>query len=315
MLSLRQRADEDQEKMSRHNTLDFSNVDIVAPICLCGFVPLLLAVLSLSTVRVIINDNDTQRQIQSVETPIATFWKSRGFWASMSLSSVRVIIASFKCSGFHYPEADRCRSVGVTIDSTTIKPSTKNQIYHICVGKEDNISYHLAMTMTCKDKDKYKVLKHLVRVPNLYFGSIQYSWGTWLWNTQSRGFKYINYIWDLHSLFDLVVEPPWSNEPKSALQPHQKLVTAASYVHAFWEGNPLWNTGTGEPGDEEGRAPEITNYTSSQKMDLFWYRFWEYKCYLDILPHLVLSIVSGRIYYWPIAWWSWKGFHFTLKLW
>ena len=137
-------------------------------------------------------------------TPIATFWKSRGFWASMSLSSVRVIIASFKCSGFHYPEADRCRSVGVTIDSTTIKPSTKNQIYHICVGKEDNISYHLAMTMTCKDKDKYKVLKHLVRVPNLYFGSIQYSWGTWLWNTQSRGFKYINYIWDLHSLFDLV---------------------------------------------------------------------------------------------------------------
>ena len=69
MLSLRQRADEDQEKMSRHNTLDFSNVDIVAPICLCGFVPSLLAVLSLSTVRVIINDNDTQRQIQSVETP------------------------------------------------------------------------------------------------------------------------------------------------------------------------------------------------------------------------------------------------------
>ena len=48
----------------------------------------------------------------------------------------------------------------------------------ICVGKEDNISYHLAMTMTCKDKDKYKVLKDLVRVPNLYFGSIQYSWGT-----------------------------------------------------------------------------------------------------------------------------------------
>ena len=65
-----------------------------------------------------------------------------------------------------------------------------------------------------------------------------------------------------------VVEPPWSNEPKSALQPHLKLVTAASHVHAFWEGNPLWNTGTGELGDDEGMAPEKTNYTSSEKMDL-----------------------------------------------
>ena len=26
---------------------------------------------------------------------------------------------------------------------------------------------------------------HLVRVPNLYFGSIQYSWGTWLVNTMA----------------------------------------------------------------------------------------------------------------------------------
>ena len=34
-----------------------------------------------------------------------------------------------------------------------------------------------------------------------------------------------------------VVEPSWSNEPKSALQPHLKLVTAASHVHAFWEGD------------------------------------------------------------------------------
>ena len=34
-----------------------------------------------------------------------------------------------------------------------------------------------------------------------------------------------------------VVEPPWSNVPKSALQPHLKLVTAASHVHAFWEGD------------------------------------------------------------------------------
>ena len=65
-----------------------------------------------------------------------------------------------------------------------------------------------------------------------------------------------------------VVEPSWSNEPKSALQPHLKLVTAASHVHAFWEGDPLWNTGTGELGDDEGMAPEKTNYTSSEKMDL-----------------------------------------------
>ena len=30
----------------------------------------------------------------------------------------------------------------------------------------------------------------------------------------------------------------------------------------------LWNTGTGESGDDEGMAPEKTNYTSSEKMDL-----------------------------------------------
>ena len=34
-----------------------------------------------------------------------------------------------------------------------------------------------------------------------------------------------------------VIEPVWSNEPKFALQPHLKLVTAATHVHAFWEGD------------------------------------------------------------------------------
>ena len=36
-------------------------------------------------------------------------------------------------------------------------------------------------------------------------------------------------------------------------------MTAASYVHAFWEVNPLWNIGAGEPGDDEGMAPVKTN--------------------------------------------------------
>ena len=65
-----------------------------------------------------------------------------------------------------------------------------------------------------------------------------------------------------------VVEPFWSNEPKSALQPHLKLVTAASHVHAFWEGDSSMEHRCGRTWRWWGHGPRKTNYTSSEKMDL-----------------------------------------------
>ena len=52
-----------------------------------------------------------------------------------------------------------------------------------------------------------------------------------------------------------VVEPGWSNEPKFALQPHLKLVTAATHVHAFWEGDSSMEHKCGRTRRWWGRCP------------------------------------------------------------
>ena len=87
-------------------------------------------------------------------------------------------------------------------------------------------------------------------------------------------FSILYHIWHLwkriisQTMCARVVEPFWSNEPKFALQPHLKLVTAATHVHAFWEGDSSMEHRCGRTWRWWGHGPRKTNYTSSEKMDL-----------------------------------------------
>ena len=121
-----------------------------------------------------------------------------------------------------------------------------------------------------------------------------------------------------------VVEPPWSNEPKSALQPHLKLVTAASYVHAFWEVNLSMEHRYGRIRRWWGHGPRknklhffrkdgfisigFGNINAILIFCLIWYWVFSWK-------NLLLANcfqVDKTVCFW---WMKLKGFHFTLKLW